>query len=246
MSGVMRIVVTALLLLFSSALLAPLTVRAAYPLPPYPVIFIHGINSGPDTWSDMKSRLCGNSSVVTPCISGSGGWKFGGTPIFDPSMAQVHGEDTALYKNGDFYTLKFSDNYNLSLSQQGFELDFIIKHVKKLTGASKVILVAHSMGGLAARSYLQNMASDRIRFPLVSTPYSGDVAQLITVGTPHKGSTWAKLEQIYKGCWGYPFTPETPCLGAYDLSSDPLSLALGVLASGLADPNHGLPTSVTY
>ena len=44
------------------------------------------------------------------------------------------------------------------------------------TGASKIALVGHSMGGLAARSYLQDFGSKKI-------------AKVITLGTPHQG-TW--------------------------------------------------------
>ena len=43
------------------------------------------------------------------------------------------------------------------------------------TGSKKVIIVAHSMGGLAARSYLRAYGSRRI-------------AKVITLGTPHRGT----------------------------------------------------------
>jgi triacylglycerol esterase/lipase EstA (alpha/beta hydrolase family) len=41
----------------------------------------------------------------------------------------------------------------------------------------------NSMGGLAARAYLQGMASYP---PFYSEKYRKDVAKLITIGTPHK------------------------------------------------------------
>jgi len=47
---------------------------------------------------------------------------------------------------------------------------------------SKVDLVAHSMGGLVAREYIQ------------SGQYQNDVDQIIFLGTPHKGSTKAYLQ----------------------------------------------------
>jgi triacylglycerol esterase/lipase EstA (alpha/beta hydrolase family) len=46
------------------------------------------------------------------------------------------------------------------------------------TGCDKVIIVAHSMGGLASRAYLRDYGSDRI-------------ARLITLGTPHHGTALA-------------------------------------------------------
>ena len=48
------------------------------------------------------------------------------------------------------------------------------------TGAEKLLLVGHSMGGLVARAYLQRFGS-------------GCVARLVTLGTPHQGSCLAHL-----------------------------------------------------
>ena len=53
-----------------------------------------------------------------------------------------------------------------------------IERAKQRSGAKQVILVAHSMGGLVARSYIQSAAY----------PARNDVARLITLGTPHRGS----------------------------------------------------------
>ena len=54
-----------------------------------------------------------------------------------------------------------------------------IDRARQRSGARKVVLVGHSMGGLVSRSYIQSRA------------YAGDVAELITVGTPHRGSAEA-------------------------------------------------------
>ncbi|MFV9507904.1 MAG: lipase/acyltransferase domain-containing protein [Oscillochloridaceae bacterium umkhey_bin13] len=59
-----------------------------------------------------------------------------------------------------------------------------IERAKQRSGASKVILIGHSMGGLVSRSYIQG------------SHYAGDVAQLITLGTPHRGAA-----AIYRA-WG--------------------------------------------
>jgi len=48
------------------------------------------------------------------------------------------------------------------------------------TGATQVILVGHSMGGLVCRAYLRRYGEAR-------------VAKLITLGTPHQGSLLARL-----------------------------------------------------
>ncbi|NTU82724.1 MAG: alpha/beta fold hydrolase [Chloroflexales bacterium] len=54
-----------------------------------------------------------------------------------------------------------------------------IDRAKQRSGAKKVMLVGHSMGGLVSRSYIQSKA------------YADDVEELITVGTPHRGSAEA-------------------------------------------------------
>lgn len=48
------------------------------------------------------------------------------------------------------------------------------------TGKDKVVIVAHSMGGLAARAYLRRHGSSRI-------------AKVITLGTPHRGTALARF-----------------------------------------------------
>lgn len=57
----------------------------------------------------------------------------------------------------------------------------MIDRVKQETGSDKVDIVAHSMGGLVARSYIQGSS------------YENDVDQLITLGTPHQGAADAYI-----------------------------------------------------
>lgn len=59
------------------------------------------------------------------------------------------------------------------------QLGRTIDEVRAATGAVRVILIAHSMGGLVARAYLRQAAQ---RAP---------VAMVITIGSPHHGSTLA-------------------------------------------------------
>ena len=55
-----------------------------------------------------------------------------------------------------------------------------IADICRATGAQRVVVVAHSMGGLAARACLRAGGSDR-------------VAKLITLGTPHHGTRTAPM-----------------------------------------------------
>jgi pimeloyl-ACP methyl ester carboxylesterase len=68
-----------------------------------------------------------------------------------------------------------------SIDQYAAQLADSIEHICKLTGASQTILVAHSMGGLAARAYLRRYGGRR------------RVAKIITLGSPHNGTEHSRL-----------------------------------------------------
>jgi triacylglycerol lipase len=55
-----------------------------------------------------------------------------------------------------------------------------IEEVRRATGADKVVLVAHSMGGLVCRSYLARYGSE-------------SVERLVTLASPHGGSELARI-----------------------------------------------------
>jgi len=56
-----------------------------------------------------------------------------------------------------------------------------VEEVCRATGAEKVVLLAHSMGGLVSRAYIARLGGAR------------RVAKLITVGSPHHGSEMVRL-----------------------------------------------------
>jgi len=159
---------------------------------PHPIIFIHGLTSNDQTWDSLTSQL------------DHFGWSFGGR--MDYCLNYDGNLLTSLLANdlhdftlqstlniGDYYTINFDVNtdgsiYNntvesnqAAIVKQGKAVQSAIKHVLAKTGADKVILVGHSMGGLASREYLQN-----------SFNWQSDgqhhVAKLLTIGTPHGGS----------------------------------------------------------
>lgn len=65
-----------------------------------------------------------------------------------------------------------------SIDDYAASIEGAIRDLVSVTGATEVVLVAHSMGGLAARAYLRAYGSAR-------------VAHLITLGTPHAGTRLA-------------------------------------------------------
>ncbi|KAF0130022.1 MAG: esterase/lipase/thioesterase [Bacteroidetes bacterium] len=61
------------------------------------------------------------------------------------------------------------------IAKQGYGLKLAIDKIKLQTGSDTVILVGHSMGGLACREYIRSY-------------YNNDVAKIITIGSPHYGT----------------------------------------------------------
>jgi triacylglycerol esterase/lipase EstA (alpha/beta hydrolase family) len=158
--------------------------------PPHPIIFVHGLASSAEAWAPLAGALAAI------------GWTPGGVPTFYPGTGVVTG-----VLPGDFYRMNFSDynagvfrSQNLSFDRQGFELAAIIEAVIDANpGASQVILVTHSMGGLAAREYLQGLA--RLDRDSARVPYRGDVAPLVASRSdPNLGSPFARCAARPDAC----------------------------------------------
>ncbi|CCQ11028.1 Cob(I)alamin adenosyltransferase [Pseudoalteromonas luteoviolacea B = ATCC 29581] len=73
---------------------------------------------------------------------------------------------------------------NLSYNTLHPDRKKIFAQIDAFIGSSPAALVCHSMGGLIARAYLQNRSHS-----------SEHVSKVITLGTPHKGSAFAKHMQ---------------------------------------------------
>ena len=180
----------------------PSTTKALQTLP-YPIIFIHGLNShSGNAWN-----------TLTDWMDNQYGTTYGGRLDFclnyDANNSQANlsyyptqGADIALFpyslQAADYYYLNFdvatdgSTNsywYNTgyvysnqaAIKKQARALRSAIFRVLQASNKDKVILMCHSMGGLAAREYFQNSnfwQSDGL----------SHVAKIATLGTPHGGS----------------------------------------------------------
>jgi len=177
---------------------------------PYPIIFIHGLASNDTTWNTFFTQL------------NLFGWSFGGRMDYclnyDGNLstslltADIHDFTVQSTLNiGDYYTVNFdvdpngtiynNSNDNIESNQsavvkQGKAMQSAIKHVLDKTGADKVILVGHSMGGLASREYLQNSSNWQ-------PDSKHHVAKLLTIGTPHGGSDERTFGGLLPGIDGY-------------------------------------------
>jgi pimeloyl-ACP methyl ester carboxylesterase len=118
----------------------------------YPVLFVHGLGSNSSTWNNVKSELIDQ------------GYEYGGN--YENFWSWLN--------KGDFYTINIKNTTNTNFDELGEKVADAVEKIRDVTGARKVILVGHSLGGLASRSYLNT--------------YPGDVAALLTIGTPNGGS----------------------------------------------------------
>ena len=92
-----------------------------------------------------------------------------------------------------------------SILNKAYEISVVVKYINQLTGSQQVNILAHSMGGLDARAYVENMASLGDCFDYTNSvpnysaascspgtglaSYGNDVANIITLDTPNNGSS---------------------------------------------------------
>ncbi|HWZ74419.1 MAG TPA: alpha/beta fold hydrolase [Casimicrobiaceae bacterium] len=79
---------------------------------------------------------------------------------------------------GAVYTINYGPPFG-DIEHFAEQLGAKIESVCAATGAARVFLVCHSMGGLVARAYLRQRGPSRIE-------------RIITIGTPHHGSVFAR------------------------------------------------------
>jgi triacylglycerol lipase len=152
----------------------------------WPVLFIHGFCSSAETWDEtlpqLSTRRYGTDAPrVYESIIGKAASKTTvapGTTTFRIDFSDL---------SGGFDLLAVA---NVPTYRKAGELKSVIDAIKRFTGKSKVILVAHSLGGLAARTYIQGIGLNRAGATMA---YGHDVAALIMISTPHQGSVLANL-----------------------------------------------------
>jgi pimeloyl-ACP methyl ester carboxylesterase len=151
-----------------------------------PVIFIHGFCSSADTWNDtlpqLSTRRYGDSAPR----------------VYESAIGKAAAR-TAVSAGSISFRIDFSDLNNgfdllavanVPTVRKAGELKVVIDAVKLFTGAPRVILVGHSLGGLVARAYIQGIGRNRTGGTIA---YGRDVAALIMISTPNQGSVLANL-----------------------------------------------------
>ena len=157
----------------------------------YPIVMVHGFNSGTDAWDPLSMELqslgliAGDFNCTSKSNADPADIDFCAIDFCDECLPNLLGvvslpgicqqvNHTCPYSSLVGAWGSFS-----SFIAEGTVLGTIITNLKQTTGAAKVTLLAHSMVGLASRAYLQSGTTD--------------VANLITIGTPNLGTPLADL-----------------------------------------------------
>lgn len=130
-----------------------------------------------DPWKLKEKEEKIKPVIIIPGILGSA--RKNGVWVIDPIFHIYDNLMGTLLVNGYSATstlFTFPYDWRNSNVESGRLLKKKIEEVKKICECDKVNIVAHSMGGLVARSYAQ------------SEEYTNDIDQLIFLGTPHRGA----------------------------------------------------------
>jgi len=189
-----------------------------------PVLFVHGICGAAQdfqtTESVVQAFLQGNYPGLYADSGPGQYWVF-----YDAVQKQVNFQvpsanttSNSVLPPSRFFSVAFDDpsqnlvqNFdrvnvsNISIYAKADELAHIIWKIKAITGAPRVIIVAHSMGGLVSRAYIERLGTGSSL-----DSYFQDISTLVTVDTPHGGSILGELSLLGSGpCFTQTTTDKT-------------------------------------
>jgi hypothetical protein len=179
-----------------------------------PVIFVHGICEKVTDWEPLTLPVVSSIHQAEPALYPSQliyaavAW---GEPIQGVTFYDEQGmKPETPGSTARFFSIAFHDAgcpsctpngtipatvinpvnvMNSAISEKGDELAAVIKQIKQITNSPKVILIAHSLGGLDSRSYIENLGASLSH----RTGEDSDILALTTIDTPHMGSPWANV-----------------------------------------------------
>ncbi len=183
--------------------------------PAHPVLFVHGLGVSEATWEKTADFLLSTLN-----------WRSGGV-----LRARLGGgiDRVNFDRSGDFFRVAFADPYanysncgeRCGILRQSDEFGSFLTDLVQGGVSGKLGVVAHSMGGLAGRAWVEAHPRDAVT----------RIADFITYGTPHQGLDLDLLKEEYFnsqllasiGCvWGLNFANVDDALtsrGAADMDA---------------------------
>jgi pimeloyl-ACP methyl ester carboxylesterase len=239
-----------------------------------PIVFLHGYCSSAADWASLaqtvanytiaSSNLYTNSTLYTIYYDPEAHGGLGAVKLW-PSGVDVLGGSVP--QNARFFLVNFTDptswqdpsNFSplnvaqVSVLNKADEVAQIIATITTLTHIKDTVVFGHSMGGLDARAYLQNLARPSLSMctdqsdPPYSclrqappTYYTDDISTLVTLDTPHGGVDTAFLSYVV----GLADLYSSICYYPYNLNARELDTASALIYS-LNSSASVLPTTLT-
>lgn len=145
---------------------------------PQPVVLVHG--SGTDAVSSF--------ALLAPLLRGEGycvyAANIGAAPALRDVVSGQAGSSTTGIGPVGAAVLGRTIYGVADIDRMANDLGDVVQAVRDDTGAAQVALVGHSTGGTVIRQYLRTHGAEA-------------VAQVVTLGTPYRGSTWDGLRANY-------------------------------------------------
>ena len=157
-----------------------------------PIIFVHGWGGTRHSWDDMAGEPAPPLPDPDTVEPAGKHWHppllpIAGYRVRVPTQPPAQGLYPLLEAEGHPVVSWTQTDSIGTIDSTVDELERVVAYAKEEYGADRVILVGHSRGGLVCRGYLRRHRDDP------------DVAALVTLGTPHKGTRVVTLDDRLLG-----------------------------------------------
>jgi pimeloyl-ACP methyl ester carboxylesterase len=198
------------------------------PIVQRPILFVHGWCGDSDGWQTLRTGLASDLHRDYPTlyenVDNYDAYYNGTSVVFIKTADGSQMSESDVPADARFFTIKFYDpigvTYGLfgttinhfdgrfvaeiSILNKADELAHVIGAIARITKIKDLIVVAHSMGGLVARAYIENLAIRSLGrctdldqysscFNEQRTKYTQDISRIITLDTPHSGVVLANF-----------------------------------------------------
>lgn len=187
-----------------------------------PILFVHGYCSDDTHWAPMinylATYLLNNNPTQYRSTLVYGAYYDGSQVNFFDFYTGQPVNKTSISKDVRFFTIIFHDQRqsdfnmsfdpvnvsNIAIPVKGTELAKVVAAIQDVTYTKDLTIIAHSMGGLVSRSYLEGLAGPITQinpdltyiYSPSSTPYRNNIGNLITVDSPHGGQAVTVTETL--------------------------------------------------